>query len=72
VETGLKMDLHSAIGLLQNAVKWTGTIDQKHIDLTVIPADKRGLYEKALMVVQLSIKEGKISKDEFLRKLHLD
>ena len=66
------MDLDSAIGLLQKAVKWTGTIDQKHIDLTVIPANQREDYEKALMVAQLSIKEGKISKDEFLRKLHLD
>lgn len=66
------MDLETSIALLQKAVKWSGTINQKHIDLTVIPADEHGQYEKALMVTQSSIKEGKISKDEVLRKLHLD
>ena len=66
------MDLEQAINILKNAVKFTGTIDQKHIDLTIVPADKRPLYEKAMAVGAISIQEGKITRDEFLRRVHLD
>jgi hypothetical protein len=66
------MDLEQAIELLKNAVKYTGTIEQKHIDLTLVPSEDRPKYEKALMVSQMAIREGKISRDEFLRKVHLD
>ena len=66
------MELDKAISLLKNAVKYTGTIDQKHIDLTIIPAEERGTYEKALMISQLAIKDGKITRDEFLRRLNLE
>ncbi len=66
------MDLDQAIDLLKNAVKHTGNIDQKHIDLTIVPADQRPLYEKAMAIGALSIKDGKITRDEFLRRVHLD
>ncbi len=66
------MSLDQAIELLKNAVKYTGTIEQKHIDLTIVPADKRALYEKAMAICQISINDGKISKDEFLRRVHLE
>ena len=66
------MDLEQAINILKNAVKFTGTIDQKHIDLTIVPANKRPLYEKAMAVGAISIQEGKITRDEFLRRVHLD
>jgi hypothetical protein len=66
------MSLDQAIDLLKNAVKYTGTIDQKHIDLTIVPADKRAVYEKAMAICQISINDGKISKDEFLRRVHLE
>ena len=66
------MDLEQAIEILKKAVKFTGTIDQKHIDLTIVPADKRPMYEKAMAVGAISIKDGKITRDEFLRRVHLD
>jgi hypothetical protein len=66
------MDLEKAIELLKNAVKHTGTIDQKHIDLTIVPAAERQTYEKALVMVQTSIKDGKISREEFVRRVQLD
>jgi hypothetical protein len=69
---GLKMNLDQSIELLRNAVKHTGNIDQKHIDLTIVPAEKRPLFEKAMAVCQLSIKEGIISRDEFNRRVHLE
>jgi hypothetical protein len=66
------MDIDQAIGLIKNAVKHTGNIDQKHIDLTLIPADQRSLYEKALAISALAIKDGTITRDEFLRRANLD
>jgi hypothetical protein len=66
------MDLDWAIELIKKAVKYTGTIDQKHIDLTIVPAENRHLYEEALAVSQASIKEGKITRDEFNRRVNLD
>lgn len=68
----MMMELEQAIELLKKAVKNCGTIDQKHIDLTVVPAQDRAIYERALAVSQLSIKEGKISREEFLRRLNLN
>lgn len=66
------MQLDEAISLLKNAVKYTGTIDQKHIDLTIIPTEERPKYERALAIAQLAISDGKITRDEFLRKVNLD
>jgi hypothetical protein len=66
------MELDTAIELLKKAVKYTGTNDEKHIDLTLVSANDRPMYEEALKVSQLSIKEGKITRDEFLRRVHLD
>lgn len=66
------MDLTEAINLLKDTVKHTGNIDQKHMDLTLIPAEKRDLYEKALAVSALSIKDGKITRDEFLRRVRIE
>lgn len=66
------MELDQAIELLKNAVKNCGTIDQKHIDLTVVPASEREIYEKALAISQLCVREGKITRDELLRRLQLD
>jgi len=66
------MNLDEAIQILKKAVKHTGTIDQKHIDLTVVPANERGIYEKALAVSQMSIKDGKITRDDFMRRVNLD
>lgn len=66
------MDLDQAIKLLSTAVKYTGTIDQKHIDLTIVPAVERPTYEKAMAVSALSIKDGIITRDEFLRRVHLN
>lgn len=65
------MELNDAILLLRKAVKYPGTIDQKHIDLTVVPVDEKPMFEEALKVAQLAIKEGKITRDEFNRRVHL-
>ncbi len=66
------MTLDEAITLVRKAVKHTGTIDQRHIDLTVVPAREREEYERALAQIQLAVKEGQLSRDEMARRLTLD
>jgi hypothetical protein len=66
------MDLDSAIELLKNVVKNNSTNDENHFDLTIVPASERKRYEKALVISQIAIKEGKISKDEFLRRVQIN
>lgn len=66
------MTLDQAIQLVRKAVKFTGTIDQKHIDLTVVPAEERPAYQKALAVLQLELGKGTLTKDVLNSRLHLD
>jgi hypothetical protein len=66
------MDLEKAIALLKKTVKENGTNDNKHMDLTLVPAEDKALYEKALVVAKLAIIEGKMSQDEFMGRIHLN
>ncbi len=66
------VEINQAIELLKKAVKHTGVIDQKHIDLTIVPVEEKPKYEEALMVAMNAIKAGTISRDEFNRRVRLD
>lgn len=66
------MDLDQAIELLKRTVKNNGTNDQNHIDLGLVSAQEKPIYEKALIVAKLAIIEGKISQDEFMARVHLN
>jgi len=66
------MSLDDAIELLKITVKNNGTNDTKHLDLGLVPTEKRDLYEKALTLAALSIQKGLITRDEFFRRVHLD
>lgn len=66
------VELNEAIELLKRAVKYPGTIDQKHIDLTIVPTEERPKFEAALKTAQLAIMNGKMTRDEFNRRVHLD
>lgn len=66
------MTLDEAILLLQKTVKLSENNDQKHIDLGLVPTEQKPMYEEALIVSQLAIRDGKISRDEFRRKVNLD
>lgn len=66
------VELNDAIALIKKTVKNAGTIDQKHIDLTLVPAEEQPRYVEALKTVQTAIKGGIIGRDEFNRRVHLD
>ncbi len=66
------MELDQAIELLKKAVKNNATNDENHIDLTVVPTEERPKYQEALMVSQIAIRHGKITKEDFNRRVHLE
>ena len=66
------MTLDQAIQIVKKAVKFSGTIQQKHIDLTVIPSEERPVYQKALAVLQLEISKGTVTRDVLNSRLNLD
>lgn len=65
------MDLEQAIELLKRVVKNNSTNDENHLDLTLVPTEDKPKYQKALIVAQLAIQEGKITKDDFKHRIHL-
>jgi hypothetical protein len=65
------MELNDAIKLIKGAVKNNSTTGNNHIDLGLAPANKREEYEKALVIIKLSILKGEISQDEFAARVHL-
>ena len=66
------MDLEQAIELLKKTVKNNATNDQNHIDMGLVSAQEKPIYEKALIVAKLASIEGKISQDEFMARVHLN
>lgn len=66
------MELEQAINMLKKTVKENGTNDMKHIDLGLVPAEDKELYEKALRVVKLAILDGKMTQADFAARVHLN
>lgn len=58
------MNAHQAIELLKKAVKESNIKNQKHIDLTLIPAHSRLQYLQAMKVLKDAVKLGQITKEE--------
>ncbi len=65
------MDLDSAIELLKNAVKYSHLENQKHIDLSLVDAQERHRYEKALMYCRAKVAQGELSEEELHNRLGL-
>ena len=66
------MELDQAIVLLKNVVKGSAVEGQNHFDLTIVATEERPRYQQALMVSQMALRDGKITKEEFNRRVHLE
>lgn len=67
----LCLEIDEAISLLKMTVKENGTNDSKHMDLGLVPAEKREVYQNALKIIKLAIIQGKITQDEFAARVRL-
>lgn len=63
------MTLDEAITILKNAVKWSEVKNQKHIDLTLIAAEERPLYQTALVVANLEVEKGTLTQETLKSRL---
>ena len=67
----MDLDFNEAVKLLKTAVKHSHLDNQKHIDLTLVNPDQRTHLQKALMVVQVAVKNGELTDEELKSKLGL-
>jgi hypothetical protein len=65
------MNLDKAINLLKKTVKYSAVKNQKHIDLTLVPAEERLTYEKALAQVTEEVKKGTLTEADLKQRLGL-
>lgn len=65
------MTFEEAIELLKKAVKESNIKNQPHIDLSLVNADDRPSYEKALVIANAEVLKGTLTKTELISKLGL-
>jgi hypothetical protein len=58
-------NLQEAVQLLKTIIKNSTATDQfLHIDLSLVPAEQRGVYESALKTTYRAILKGEISRED--------
>jgi hypothetical protein len=66
------MNLDEAISLLKNAVKYSVVKNQKHLDLTLVSAEERPKYQKALVIVNDEVQKGILTDADLKARLNLE
>jgi hypothetical protein len=66
------MTLDEAVTLLKKAVKYSEVKNQKHIDLTLVSAVERPLYQRALIVANLEVQKGTLTQGALTVRLGLE
>lgn len=61
-----------AVKVLYNAVKESHLEGQRHIDLSVVTADKRGLAEEALMWLRSYVAKGEVTEIQLKKDLGIE
>jgi len=68
-----QLSLHAAIEKLSKIVYWAeSSTTIKRLDFNLAPASERAAYEAALAVVTAAIKNGSITKAEFLHRIGVE
>jgi uncharacterized membrane protein YfbV (UPF0208 family) len=66
-------NLSEAIQMLNRVVWWAeSSTDIKRIDFNLVAASERPRYEAAMQVVSKAIKNGEITRDEFMRRVGIE
>ena len=65
------MTIEQAVKLLKNIVKDSHLDNQKHLDLTLAPAEERDRYQHAMMLVRQEVAQGRMSEEELKNTLGL-
>jgi hypothetical protein len=58
-----------AIKLLKQAVKLSNISNQNHVDFSLLTADKIDLFQNAMVVVNMAVENGEMTRDELNSKL---
>lgn len=66
------LSFDEAVNILKKYVKYSEVRNQKHIDLSLCTAPERPLAQRALIIANLEVEKGTITKDQFIAKLGLD
>ena len=61
-----------AVKILYSAVKESHLDGQRHIDLSVVTADKRGLAEEALMWLRAYVAKGEVTETRLKKDLGIE
>lgn len=64
-----QLNTDEAIKLLKSAVKYSNIFNQKHVDISLVTADKIDTFQKAMVVVNMAILNGEMTKEELNSKL---
>lgn len=65
------LSFDEAVNLLKKAVTFSEVKNLKHIDLGLCSIEERPLFQKALMVVNLEVEKGTLTRDQLIAKLGL-
>lgn len=68
----MRMSFEEAVKLVKRAVKDSHLTNQKHIDLTVIPASETKRYNEAMMILREKVNTGEMTEDQLKTTLGLN
>ena len=67
------MELNQAIELLSTIVKDSEASDgNKHLNMSLVPAEKRQKFQEALAVAKNAVTNGEMNQDDLLRILKVN
>lgn len=66
------LSFDEAVNLLKKYVKFSEVKNQKHIDLSVCTAHERPMAQRALILANMEVEKGTLTKDQLIAKLGLD
>jgi len=65
----MKMSFDEAVIILKRAVKYSHLDNQKHVDLSIVPAAEVPKFQRALMIVREKVNIGEMSESDLKETL---